>query len=166
VILVSVGSASTSEAQCVLQREAQSGKMWFYFGGISPNETHVVAVVVVLLREIGLPFSSDDLQLVRDKIASVTLSDGKKQNVSVFSASTPPHFIVTHFRNASKIEASIDNVPTQLAKGYVDYAFFTISRQYLTPTQNGNVRYSKPSHKRIHLGIVASWQAFRNAVIS
>jgi 8-oxo-dGTP pyrophosphatase MutT (NUDIX family) len=81
VILVSFGSASAGDIQFVMQREAQSGKVWFPAGGLLPNETHVSSIARVLLCETGLPFSSGDLALIRDEVISITLSDGTKQHV-------------------------------------------------------------------------------------
>jgi hypothetical protein len=42
---------------------------------------HAAPTSRVLFRETILPFSSDDLQLVRYEVASITFSDGKKQHV-------------------------------------------------------------------------------------
>jgi hypothetical protein len=78
VILVSVGSALGGDIQFDLQRQARSGKVWFPVRGKLPNETHVAAECRVLLPITGLSFSSDDLQLVRDEVVSITLSDGTK----------------------------------------------------------------------------------------
>jgi hypothetical protein len=61
LILVSVGSVLGGDIQFVLQREAKSGKVWFSTAGMLPNETHAASTSRVLLRETGLPFSSDDL---------------------------------------------------------------------------------------------------------
>jgi hypothetical protein len=66
-----------------MQSEAQSCKVWFLDGGMLPNETHVAGAARVLFRETGLPFSSDDLLLVRDEVLSITLADVKKQHVRV-----------------------------------------------------------------------------------
>jgi hypothetical protein len=73
VILVLVGSASAGDVQFVMQCDAKSGEVWFLTCRILPNETHVVAAARVLLRETGLQFSRDDLQLVRDEVVSITL---------------------------------------------------------------------------------------------
>jgi hypothetical protein len=60
VILAPVGSASRLDIKLVLhQREAQSGRVWFPYGGVLPSETHVVVIV----RETALPLTTDDLQL-------------------------------------------------------------------------------------------------------
>jgi hypothetical protein len=76
--LVPIASASARIIQFVPQREAQSGKVWFPASGILPNETISAAAAQVLLRETGLTFSSDDVQLVRDEVVSITLADGEK----------------------------------------------------------------------------------------
>jgi hypothetical protein len=90
--------------------------VWFPAGGILPNEIHLVATTRVFLRETSLLFSSDDLQLVRDEIVPIALSDGTKHHVSVFASLAPPsNDIAPHLCTAPKIEAAIDIVATQLA---------------------------------------------------
>jgi hypothetical protein len=54
VILGLVRGASAGDVQFVLQREAQSGKVWFPAGGILPNATNVVKATQVLLRETAV----------------------------------------------------------------------------------------------------------------
>jgi hypothetical protein len=97
-ILGSVGSASGGDIQVVLQREFQSGDMWFSVGELIPNVRHIGGVSRVLLRDIGLPFWSEDLQLVRDEVVSITRSDGTKHHVSNFAASAPSSFSTSHLR--------------------------------------------------------------------
>jgi hypothetical protein len=63
-----------------------------------------------MLREIGLPFSSDDLQLVCGEVLLITLSDGSKQHISVFAAFTPSNFITSHKCTDAEVEASINIV--------------------------------------------------------
>jgi hypothetical protein len=75
VILAHVGSAWACDVQFILQREAQSGKVWLPARGVFLEETHVVTTARVLLHEAALPLSSDDLKLVRDEVLSITLSD-------------------------------------------------------------------------------------------
>jgi hypothetical protein len=88
-----------------------------------------------LLCETGLPFSSDDLQLVRDEVVSITVSNGTKKHISVFAASPPSNFIASHLRTATKIEATIDTVATQLADSCVVLSTITIGGLTLTPTR-------------------------------
>jgi hypothetical protein len=64
----------------------------------------------VLLREIGLPFLSDDLHLFRGEVVSITLSDGTKHHVSIFSASAPSKFSISHLHTDDNIEVAIGNV--------------------------------------------------------
>jgi hypothetical protein len=59
------------------------------------------------LRETGLPFSNDGLELVRDEVVTIALTDGKEQHVLVFSEFTPPHFIAGHLFPVAMIKASI-----------------------------------------------------------
>jgi hypothetical protein len=77
-----------SDVQFVLRREAQSGKVWFRARGILPNKTLATTVERVLLLESRnrLTIFSDDLHLVRSEVVPIRLTDGKKQQVSVFSA--------------------------------------------------------------------------------
>jgi hypothetical protein len=82
-----------------------------------------------------LPFLSDDLQLLRDEVISITVSDGTKKHISVFAATPPSNFIASHLRTAAKIEATIDTVATQLADNCVVLSTITISGLTLTPTQ-------------------------------
>jgi hypothetical protein len=112
---------ATCNASCKVK--LNPAKMRLPAGGISPSETHVVAAARVLLREIGVVFSSDDLQLVRDEGVSITLSDGKKQRVLVFSASSPSHFLASNLRTAAKIEAGAVEkaVPNALRCIFIGY---------------------------------------------
>jgi hypothetical protein len=128
VILFFVGSVSTCHAQFAMQREAQFGTVLFPTDRILPNERHVAAQG--LSRETNMPFSSDDLHLVRDEVVWITLTGGKKHHISVFSASTPSQVIVSDLHTAAKIEKSIDTVATQLADRYVVRAFVSISGRY------------------------------------
>jgi hypothetical protein len=96
VILVHVGSASASNIQFAMQREAQFGKVWFPASGNLPNERHAAKAARVLFRETGAPCSSDDLQLVRGEVVSITPSDSSKRHVSVLSASAPSQFNASH----------------------------------------------------------------------
>jgi hypothetical protein len=83
--------------------------------------------------EAGLPFSSDELQLVRDEVVvSMVLSNGKKENVLVSSASVssayvPSSFISSHLRTVAKIEEAIDTVTAQVADRYVVPSIVTAS---------------------------------------
>jgi hypothetical protein len=63
VVLISVGSAHGLDIKLLLQYEAQSGKVRLPPIGVLPNDTRIAAVIRVLQRETGLPFSIDDLQL-------------------------------------------------------------------------------------------------------
>jgi hypothetical protein len=47
-----------------------------------PNETPLAAAARVLERESGRPFSSDDLQLVRHEVVSITLSSFEWQEAT------------------------------------------------------------------------------------
>jgi hypothetical protein len=70
------------------------------------DETHASVASRVMLRETGSPFSSDDLQLVRNDVVWIRLSDGTKEHVSVFAASAPYSFITSHLPTVHKIETS------------------------------------------------------------
>jgi hypothetical protein len=91
------------------------------------NETHVASVARVVLLKIGMPFSSDDLELVRDQIVSITLSNGEKRHVSAFSSvSSPSIFIASRSRTVANIEAVSNYLATQLADSYAVLAYVTI----------------------------------------
>jgi hypothetical protein len=53
------------------------------------------------------------LQPVRDEAVLITLSNGQKQHLLVFSAFAPSHFIASHLRTAAKIEAEIYTLATK-----------------------------------------------------
>jgi hypothetical protein len=93
VIWVHADSASKSDVQFVMQREAQYVKVCFV--GILPNnEKHVVGPSrVLLLRETGLSSSSNDLQLVRHEVVTNYDYVGGWQHVLVFLSSAPWNFI-------------------------------------------------------------------------
>jgi hypothetical protein len=96
VILVFVESALSGDVQFIMQRGAQSGKMWFPDGAILPNETYAGGASRVLFCETGLPLSSDDVHVVRYEKVSITLSDEMKHHISVFETYAPSNLIASH----------------------------------------------------------------------
>jgi hypothetical protein len=103
--------------------------VWF-----TPNEPPVATAFRVVLRKTGLSFSNDVPQLVRDEVVSIALSDGTKQHVSVCAPSAPSNFITSQMHTATKVEATIDVVATQLGDFNFDPATVTIGVLTLTPT--------------------------------
>jgi hypothetical protein len=136
----------------------------FQLAEFLPNETYVTTAARVLLRETGLPFSSGDLQLVRDEAVSIMLSDSTKHHVSVFASSAPSNFISFHFHTAFKIYAANKTVAIMSVDSHVVLVTITAGGHTLTHSQTGNVKHSTLSHELLQFGFVASSPSFRYAV--
>jgi ADP-ribose pyrophosphatase YjhB (NUDIX family) len=160
VVVLHVGGTEISDIKLVLQREPRSGKTWFPDGSVSANEEHVDAAVPELHEETSLILTPDDLTLLSDAPARVTVFVGQ-QLVYVYTASVPVPYVTTHVRTHAQVEQAIIAQSTINPDGsYVVPETINVGGLTLTPAKTGLVLAMK--HKRVlfHFGYVTQWEDF------
>jgi ADP-ribose pyrophosphatase YjhB (NUDIX family) len=164
-VVLHVGGSKLADIKLVLQREPRSGKAWFPYGSISPNEEHVDAIVRELHEKTGLILTLDDLTLLSDAPVRVALHVGH-QFVYVYLVSVPIPYMTTQMRTHAQLEHVVTAQSTINPVGsYVVPETIDIGGLSLTPAKNGLLPSLKQKNESLlHFGYVTQWEIFRRAI--
>jgi 8-oxo-dGTP pyrophosphatase MutT (NUDIX family) len=156
VVVLRVGESKASDINLVLQRGPRTaGKTQFPTCSILPNEEHVDVDVRELLEEAGLTLTLDDLTLLSDAPVRVSLPEGQRQLVYVFSAFVTVPYVTTNLRTPPKLEQVVTPQATTNSDGsYVVPATIDFDGFSLTPAKHGLLPVLKRMFEFLHFGYV------------
>jgi 8-oxo-dGTP pyrophosphatase MutT (NUDIX family) len=156
VVVLTVGGSKASNIKLVLQRKPRNGKIWFLAGSMLSNEEHVDATVRELLEETGLTLTRDDLIILSNNPARVSLHEGKHQLVYVFSVYVIVPFVAANIRTHTKLVQAVTTQSTiNQDDTYVVQSTIDMDGLSLTPTKTGRLFEIIRKFELLHFGYVA-----------
>jgi ADP-ribose pyrophosphatase YjhB (NUDIX family) len=130
-----------------------------------PIEEHVDAIVRELHEKIGLILTLDDLTLLSDSPVRITLPEGQRHFVYVFSACVPVPCVTAHLRTSFQLEQVVTAHSTINPDGsYVVPATIDIDGLSLTPAKHRLLPTLKCKYELLHFGYVTQCETFCRAV--